>query len=84
MNVNGISPKVKLPALVLLALGIVCLVAGALLKDATLTTVGPSLIAASGLGASLGYSADVGDIAEPGTQERSDDLLPADVVAKLG
>ena len=83
MNVNGISPKVSLPAIVGLVLGVVCLLAGAVLHDATLTTIGPTLIAGSGLGSVVGYKADVGDVAAPVAHPKSDDLLPAEVAARL-
>jgi hypothetical protein len=52
-----VSPKVSYPAAILAVLGFAGLVAGALLDEPSLTEVGATLLAASGVTAGVGYSA---------------------------
>jgi hypothetical protein len=80
---HGISPKVKLPAAMLLAVGLGLLIASVVLDDADkLVEVGLSLIGASGLAGGLGYVAPPGEVAvEPGVP--SDELLPSEALALM-
>jgi hypothetical protein len=57
-----ISPKVSVPALILAAIGLIGLVAGAVVGDDTITTIGFSALAASGITGGAGYAARPGDV----------------------
>lgn len=70
----GISPKVALPALALLAAGVVLAVVGAIVGNDTLVTVGLALVAAAGGGGAIGYAAPAGAV-ETTTGPSSDELL---------
>jgi hypothetical protein len=50
-----VSPKVKLPAGVLAAVGVVLLVIGYAIGDNSVTTAGWSAVSASGITAGLGF-----------------------------
>lgn len=54
---DGLADKVKWPAVALAGLGVAGLVAGALLKNEALATIGGSLLGASGLTVGVGWKA---------------------------
>ena len=79
----GISPKVKLPALALLGIGVVLALLGVVTNDTELIEKGVALIGASGLVGGIGYRADPGVVRNPAEGEASDDALSDEAKANL-
>lgn len=76
MVTNGVSPKVKIPAIVLGLIGLLLIVASAIVPELEgLRDEGLTLVLASPLAGFLGYRAAPGDVVDIGPA--SDDLLPA-------
>lgn len=81
MRVSGVSPKVARPAIALVAVAAVLLLAGAVLHDGTLATAGAAVLAAAGVQIPLGYGAPVGHVGpepEPGSPSDTPPLLPGE------
>ncbi len=80
----GISPKVALPAIALLALGVALLALGVTLGNDTLTTAGVTLLAAAGIQVPVGARAQPGNV-QPVTvaESGSDERLSVDTRARL-
>lgn len=78
----GISKKVSWPSALLLVVGAVLAIVGALTGDTTLTTSGVTLVGGSAVTFGIGYHAPTGEVVvEPG--DASDDLLSEEVLKEL-
>jgi hypothetical protein len=71
----GISPKVKVPSVVLAALGAACLAVALILDDETFTEVGLAVLAASGVTFGTGYAANPGTVVVSGDDTHVADEL---------
>jgi hypothetical protein len=79
----GISPKVKIPSIVLLLIGVLLSTLGVVSNEPTLVTGGVSILGASGIAFGTGYKADPGEVINE-IGKASDDFLPDEVLEKLG
>jgi hypothetical protein len=73
----GISPKVKIPSWALFVLGAALVIVGEVTGDETLSTMGGTLVVASGGTFALGYKAPPGLVDPPNIGPASDELLTA-------
>lgn len=78
----GISPKVKIPSIILFVIGVILAVVGAVSGEDSLTTSAITVIGASGITFGAGYKASPGEVVSI-VGNASDELLSEEVLKKL-
>jgi hypothetical protein len=66
---DGLSPKVRNPALVTLAAGVVLIILSVIASDSELRTIGIGMLGASGIGAGVGAASPVGEVLQLPSQK---------------